>query len=213
MRVHGPAFLEALAAARAVAIIRARSPEAAAEGMAAAVRGGFRVVEITLNTPGALEVIGALARREGLLVGAGTVLTATDAEAAVRAGAEFLVSPVMDEAMLAGAQALGTAFVPGCATPTEMLRAHRAGAAAVKLFPAPAGGPEWVRAVLGPLPELRIVPTQGVDATNAAAWLAAGAVAVGAGPALFPPEELTARRWDAIEERARALLAAVRTAA
>jgi Entner-Doudoroff aldolase len=212
VRVHGPAFLEALVAARAVAIIRAPLQELAAEAMAAAVRGGFRVVEFTLNTPGALELVTELAKREGLLVGAGTVLTAADAEGAVRAGAEFLVSPVIDDAVLAAAHALGTAFVPGCATPTEMLRAHRAGAAAVKLFPAPGNGPEWVRAVLGPLPELRIVPTQGVDVTNAAAWLAAGAVAVGTGPALFPPEDVAARRWDAIEGRARALLAALRPA-
>ncbi len=203
-------FLEALAAERAVAIIRAREQRIAAEAMEAAVRGGFRIVEFTLNTPGALELIESFAAREGLVVGAGTVLRPEEAEKAARRGARYLVSPVLDDAVVTAAARLGLPLVPGASTPTEMWRAHRAGAEVVKLFPAPTDGPGWVRAVLGPLPFLRIIPTQGVDAGNAAAWIAAGCIAVGTGAYLFPPEALAASAWDVIEERARALLAALR---
>jgi Entner-Doudoroff aldolase len=203
-------FLDVLTAQRAVAIIRARDARTAADAMEAAVRGGFRILEFTLNTPGALELVASFAKRDGLTVGAGTVLTVEDAEAAVRFGARFLVSPVIDEAVLAAAARASVPMLPGTATPSEMLRAHRAGAAAVKLFPAPAGGPAWVRAVLGPMPFLKIVPTQGVDGANAAEWIAAGCLAVGTGAYLFPPESLAARDFDVVEERARTLLGAVR---
>jgi len=202
--------IDLLAAERALAIIRARDTRTAAEGMDAAVRGGYRILEFTMDTPGALELIETFARRDGLTVGAGTVLDADQAEAAVARGARFLVSPVVDATVIAAASRLGVPMLPGAATPTEMWRAHRAGAGAVKLYPAPAAGPAWVRVVLGPMPFLRIVPTQGVDAGNAAAWLDAGCLAVGSGAYLFPPEALVARAWDEVESRARSLLAAVR---
>src|SRR5262249_26533371 len=122
----------------------------------------------------------------------------------------FLVSPVFDEAVATAAMRLGLPLLPGTSTPTEMWWAHRAGVEAVKLFPAPADGPGWGRAVLGPMPFLRIVPTAGGDAANAAAWIAAGCLAVGSGVYLFPPEALAASAWDVVEARARALLAAVK---
>jgi 2-dehydro-3-deoxyphosphogluconate aldolase / (4S)-4-hydroxy-2-oxoglutarate aldolase len=100
-------------------------------------------------------------------------------------------------------------MIPGCATPTEMWNAHRAGAAPQKLFPVPAGGPTWLRAVLAPMPFLRVIPTNGVEVENATEWLAAGAFAVGCVRSLFPPDELAAQAWDSIEARARAFLAAV----
>src|SRR6266568_6513659 len=105
-------FVETLAAARAVAIIRARQQRTAADAMDAAVRGGFRIVEFTLNTPGALELIESFAGRDGLLVGAGTVLRPEDAEAAARRGARFLVSPVVDDAVATAAARLGLPLLP-----------------------------------------------------------------------------------------------------
>jgi Entner-Doudoroff aldolase len=200
-------FADIVAAERLVAIIRTPEQRTAAEAMEAAVRGGCRIVEFTLGTGGALELVETFARRAELIVGAGTVLTVEEAEAAVRRGARFLVSPVFDEAVAAAAASLGVPHVPGAATPTEILRAHRGGAAVVKVFPAPAGGPAWIRAVLGPLPFLRLLPTQGVDADNARSWIDAGCAAVGSGAFLFPPEALAARAWDAIETRARTLRA------
>lgn len=174
--------------------------------MDAAVEGGFSVIEFTLTTPGAFELIHDFALRPGLAVGAGTVLTVEDAHRAVDAGARFLVSPVVDEAVIAAGAERGVAVMPGTSTPTEMLRAHRAGAVLQKLFPAPAGGPQFVRSVLGPMPFLRIVPTNGVDADNVGAFLDAGAWAVGFVAALFDPEDMRAGAFDRVRDRARLLV-------
>ena len=206
-------FVALLGEARASAILRCPSREAAASAMEAAVRGGFRIVEFTLTIPGALDLVEEFSRRQDLVVGAGTVLTADEARSAVRRGARFLVSPVMDPEVIAAGLSLGVAFIPGCHTPTELLAAHRAGAPLQKLFPAPGLGPAYVRACLGPLPFLKIVPTHGVDATNARAWLEAGAHAVGFTHSLFDADDIAAGRFDRIEERARTLLTVLRSPA
>jgi Entner-Doudoroff aldolase len=203
------ATLNTLREARAIAILRANDHAIGRGALAAAVRGGFRALEVTLSTPGAIEIIADLARDERLMIGAGTVLTIDQARAAARAGARFLVSPVVDVEVAIEAKRLGCVMIPGCATPTELWNAHRASAPLQKLFPAPAGGPTWLRAVLAPMPFLRVIPTNGVDADNAAEWLAAGAFAVGCVRSLFPPDELAAQAWESIEHRARTLLAAV----
>jgi len=203
-------FVALLGEARASAILRCPAREAARSAMEAAVRGGFRVVEFTLTIPGALDLVEEFARRQDLIVGAGTVLTPDEARAAVGRGARFLVSPVIDPEVIVAALSLGVAVIPGCHTPTEMLAAHRAGAPLQKLFPAPGIGPAYVSACLGPLPFLKIVPTHGIDASNARAWLDAGSHAVGFTQSLFDAGEIEAGRFDRIEERARALLAAVR---
>jgi len=194
---------------RAIAILRSNDRETGRHALAAAVRGGFRVLEVTLSTPGAIELIAELSRDPKLLIGAGTVLTAEQARGAVHAGARFLVSPVLDIDVIAEAARQSCLIMPGCATPTELWHAHRAGAALQKLFPAPAGGPSWLRSVLAPMPFLRVIPTNGVEVDNAGEWLAAGAFAIGCVRSLFAPEELAAHAWDKVEGRARALLSAV----
>ncbi|RMH03062.1 MAG: hypothetical protein D6702_07165 [Planctomycetota bacterium] len=204
--------LELFARERCSAILRTRHGGSVRPAMAAAAAGGFRIVEFTLNTPGALDQIAEFSRRPGLLVGAGTVLDLEQAEQAVAAGAEFLVSPVADPDLIAWCRERDLLCVPGAFTPAEMLAAHRAGARILKLFPAPAGGPEWVRAVLGPLPFLRIFPTSGVDEENAADFLRAGAFGVGFVNVLFRPDDLAAGRFDAVQARAARLVAAVRRA-
>jgi Entner-Doudoroff aldolase len=201
--------LHAIREARAIAILRCNDRDTGREALRAAVRGGFTALEVTMTTPGALDLVRELADDDRLLVGAGTVLTQDQARSAVKAGARFLVSPVMDPEVIADADRLGVVAIPGCATPTELFDAHRAGAMLQKLFPAPAAGPAWLRAVLAPMPFLRVIPTHGVDADTAAEWLAAGAYAVGCVRALFCSEDLGAKNYDSIESRARALLAAV----
>ena len=204
------AVLNAIRESRAIAILRCNDHSVARGALAAAVRGGFRVLEVTLGTPGAIELIADLARDSSLMIGAGTVLTVEQARAAHKAGARFLVSPVLDVEVVAEASRLGCLMIPGCATPTELWKAHRAGAPLQKLFPSPAGGPTWLRSVLAPMPFLRVIPTNGVEIDNASEWLAAGAFAIGCLRPVFQPDLLAARAWDAIENRARALLAAVR---
>ena len=202
-------FVERLGRDKASAILRTDDQEKAAQAMEAAIRGGFTIVEFTLTVPGVYDLVKDFSQREGIVVGTGTVMDADEARQSVEAGARFLVSPVVDEVVITAARELGVASMPGTHTPTEMLRAHRAGAELCKLFPAPAGGPAWVRSVLGPMPNLKIVPTNGVDEHNAADWLAAGAYAAGFVAPLFPADDLAAGRWDVIEERASRCISAV----
>jgi Entner-Doudoroff aldolase len=202
-------FVDEFGRARVSAILRTDDQRKAADAMEAALRGGFRIVEFTMSVPGVLELVQDFSRREGVIVGVGTVLEVEEARRCVAAGARYLVSPVVDEAVIAAANALGVAVMPGTHTPTEMLRAHRAGAQLCKLFPAPAGGPAWVRSVRGPLPFLKIVPTNGVELDGPQGmeqWLAAGAWALGFVASLFKPADLAARDWSAIEQRARAIV-------
>lgn len=205
-------FVEMLGRERALAILRTALEDRAAPAMEAAVRGGFRILEFTLNSPGALERIAEFSRRPGLVVGAGTVLEVEEARTARAAGASFLVSPVLDEAIVRFGAESGVVVIPGTQTPTEMLRAHRVGAPLQKLFPAPGGGPAYVRACLGPMPFLRLVPTNDIDAGNAADYLRAGAFAVGCGNLLFEPADLASGRFAAVERRASVLLQVVRAA-
>jgi 2-dehydro-3-deoxyphosphogluconate aldolase/(4S)-4-hydroxy-2-oxoglutarate aldolase len=202
-------FVEQLGQVKASAILRTNDQEKAALAMEAAIRGGFNIIEFTLTIPGVYELVKDFSRRADLIVGTGTVMDAKQAQLSVEAGARFLVSPVVDEKMIFAANELGVVSMPGTHTPTEMLRAHRAGAQLCKLFPCPHGGPDWVRSVLGPMPYLNIVPTNGVDQYNAGEWIAAGVFAVGFVAPLFVPADIAAGRWDAIEERARKCLEAV----
>lgn len=203
-------FVDLLGRERASAILRCDDAETARRALHAAIAGGFRVVEVTLTTPRALELIAEVAAHPGVVAGAGTVLTREEADAAVDSGARFLVSPVTDELVIRRAAELGVASIPGGHTPTELLAAHRAGAPLVKLFPAPAGGPAWLRSLLAPLPFLKVVPTNGVDLDNAEQWLAAGAWALGFVAALFAADDLRLGRFDRIEERSRQILQRVR---
>lgn len=201
--------LDTLAYHRCSAILRTTIAEAVEPAMRAAVDGGFRIVEFTLTTPNALGHIETFAANGDLLVGAGTVLSVEQVDEVARVGASFIVSPVMDEAVMARARELGLITIPGCYTPTEMLLAHKAGADLVKLFPGPDDGPAFVRACLGPLPFLKIFPTGGVTLENARAHLDAGAFGVGFVTPLFQPGDLAAGRFDAIRERAQQMVAQV----
>jgi Entner-Doudoroff aldolase len=204
-----PEFVQLFGEIRASAILRTHDMQAARRAMEAAIEGGFRIVEFTLSIPSVFELIAEFAARADLVVGAGTVLTREDAVRAVEAGANFLVSPVVDEVVIEEAAALGVAAMPGCSTPTEMLRAHRAGAPLQKLFPLQGAGPQWVKQTLGPLPFLKIVPTAGVDLETAADYLRAGAFAVGYVNSLFLPQDIENGDWQAITRRAATMLRAV----
>lgn len=204
------AVLDLLGRERATAILRTPHADAVLPALEAAAEGGFRILECTLTTPGALDAIEKLARRPDLCVGAGTVLSLDDAERSVAAGASFLVSPVCDLELIRWCSWRRVVVIPGTFTPTEMLTAHRSGAAVVKLFPAPADGPAFLRAVLAPMPFLKILPTNGVTEQNAASLLEAGAFAVGFVASLFAQEDLAGGRFDRVRERATRCLAAVK---
>lgn len=199
-------ILEAILERRISAIIRTDDQQLAADAMTAAIAGGFHIVEFTLTTPGACDLIAEFSSRpEELLVGAGTVMTTEQAEQAVNAGARFLVSPVTDPAIITKARALDVVSVPGTFTATEMIHAHRAGADLVKLFPAPTDVAQYIKSILGPMPYLRIFPTAGVDLDNMTAVFSAGAAGIGFVRALFVPRDLAERNFAAIEQRAIAI--------
>ena len=201
-------ILKELDRRRISAIIRTDDQKLAADAMNAAVAGGFRIVEFTLTTPGALELITEFAGKpEALLVGAGTVMTPQQAESAVQAGARFLVSPVYDPEIIACTKLLDVVSIPGTFTATEMITAHRAGADLLKLFPAPADVAQYVKSILGPLPQLKIFPTAGVDIDNMCDVLDAGAAGIGFVRSLFAPDDMAAGNFDAIQQRAQAITA------
>lgn len=191
---------------RVSAIIRTHNQKLAAEAMNAAVEGGFRMVEFTLTTPGALTLIAEFAAREGLLVGAGTVLSVKQARESVAAGAKFLVSPIVDPQVIREANDLQIPVIPGTMTPTEMESATRLGADLIKVFPAPFGGVEFVQAILGPLPHLRLFPTGGVTSENFLQYLDAGCAGVGFVRSLFDPAELAQGDFHRIRHRAKDII-------
>ena len=197
---------------RAVAVIRTDSVENALGAARAAIAGGFRAVEITFSFPEAPDAIRKLAENKDLLVGAGTILTAEQVHAAVEAGAQFLVSPCVLPEVIDAARELHVAIIPGAFTPTEIYTAHALGADIVKIFPAVKFGPEYLKTVRGPLPQIPIMPTSGVDASNVAEWFRAGAVAVGAVGSVFDPTLIRNGEWDGLTKRAREFMDAVRAA-
>jgi 2-dehydro-3-deoxyphosphogluconate aldolase/(4S)-4-hydroxy-2-oxoglutarate aldolase len=201
--------LTRLGACRVSAIIRAGDEARARHAMRAAVAGGMKAVEFTLTTPGALDLIREFAGNPELVVGAGTVLTPREAGEAVKAGARFLVSPVMDPRVIRKARALDAVCIPGTYTPTEMMHAVEAGAEILKIFPAPADLPAYVTQILGPLPGYRLFPTAGVTPENFLRVLGAGAFGVGFVASLFQPADLAAERYDAIRDRAVAIQTAL----
>src|SRR2546429_1077508 len=176
---------------------------AAARALAA---GGVDVVEVTLTTPGALEAIAKLASDEGLkgcMIGAGTVLDVKAARDVIARGARFVVSPAFDRFVVRYCRDHHVPCLPGAFTPTELHEAWRAGATAVKPFPASAVGPRHLREVLAPLPFLLVFPSGGVSLENAGEWIRAGAAAVGVGRALVSAELALDAAWARLTRRAR----------
>jgi 2-dehydro-3-deoxyphosphogluconate aldolase / (4S)-4-hydroxy-2-oxoglutarate aldolase len=195
-----------------IAIMRAQSPDQLIAAADAIKKGGVRVIEVTMTTPGALNVIAEAAKRYGqeVLFGAGTVLDPETARSAILAGAGFIVAPTLSLEVIALCNRYGIPVMPGCFTPTEMLTACEAGADMIKLFPAEVGGPGLIKALLAPLPQLQIVPVGGVDLNMAAAFIRNGAVALGVGSSLISQKLLDSGEMDELTRRAAAFVGEVK---
>lgn len=189
----GNAVLAALQAQRVMAIVRVGDAGQAYAAGARLIDAGLRVVEVSLGTPQALDAVEKLVSRAGhtAAIGVGTVLDAADVDRAGGIGASFIVSPTLDPAVVEATVAGGLASFPGCATPSEMVRAAGLGATGVKIFPASLWTPQAVADLLHALPSLRCVPTGGVRLDDIPSWLAAGALAVGLGSALADESAVT----------------------
>ncbi|MFB6168066.1 MAG: bifunctional 4-hydroxy-2-oxoglutarate aldolase/2-dehydro-3-deoxy-phosphogluconate aldolase [Haloferacaceae archaeon] len=195
-----------------IAVMRGVPADRAVETARALARGGVGAVELTADAPGAVDALGAVRTDltdDEVLVGAGTVMDAATASRAVDAGADFVVAPHLDTATVETCNRYGVVCLPGVLTPTEAVRAVEAGADGVKVFPAATVGPDHLAALKGPLPQIPLVPTGGVDTENAGDYLAAGATAVGAGSALVDADAAASGDFDAVETRAREFVAAV----
>jgi 2-dehydro-3-deoxyphosphogluconate aldolase / (4S)-4-hydroxy-2-oxoglutarate aldolase len=196
--------LEQILRYKIVAILRGCAPERVMDIVTALAEGGVRLLEITLNSPGALDLIRQVSETMGdrLLAGAGTVLTPAEAELAIDAGAKFILSPSLDIETIQVTKELGAVSVPGAFTATEILMAWRNGADIVKVFPASVGA-SYLRDLRGPLPQIRLMPTGGVNLQNIREFRAAGAVAYGIGSALVPAgQETTTEALEALKQRA-----------
>ena len=195
-----------------VPVVRASSAEAAIHAVEALHDGGITVAEITMTVPGAVKALEKLADRFGgkVLMGAGTVLDPETARACMLAGAEFLVSPSLRLSVIEMARRYSKPIFPGALTPTEVLAAWEAGADAVKVFPCGnVGGAKYIKALKGPLPQIEMVPTGGVNLETAADFLKAGACALGVGGELVDAKSIKEGKFEVIAERAKQYLAVV----
>jgi len=197
-----------------VAVIRMKDPARLRAVVDALAEGGVRALEVTMTVPRAVELIRELAPTmpAGFILGAGTVVDAATAHAVIDAGARFIVSPVFRRAVIEACHQHDVPAMPGCFSPTEILDAHDAGADVIKVFPATMLGPQFLKDVRAPLPQVKLMPTGGVTLDNAGDWIRAGAVAVGVGSALVDAKAIDAGRFEVIAANARKVLASVAAA-
>jgi 2-dehydro-3-deoxyphosphogluconate aldolase/(4S)-4-hydroxy-2-oxoglutarate aldolase len=180
----------------------------------ALAEGGVRAIEVTMTVPNAVGLIGELAPTlpDGFLLGAGTVTDAATARAVIEAGARFVVGPVFRRDVIDACREQDVAVAPGCFSPTEILDAYEYGADIVKVFPATALGPQFIKDIRAPLPQLKLMPTGGVTLDNAGDWIRAGAVVVGVGSALLDAAAIENGRLEVITANARRIVASVESA-
>jgi len=197
-----------------VAVIRLKDPARVRGVVDALAAGGVRALEVTMTVPRAVDLIRELAPTmpDGFLLGAGTVTDAATARAVIDAGAAFIVGPVFRPDVIAACHDRDVPAIPGCFSPTEILAAHEAGADLVKVFPATALGPAFIRDVRAPLPQVKLVPTGGVTIENAGEWIRAGAAAVGVGSALLDNKAIDSGRFEVITANAQRVVANVAAA-
>ena len=197
-----------------VAIVRVSSAREAVDVCMAIARGGVRPIEVTMTVPGAIDAIREFksAVKEEVLIGAGTVLDPETARACILAGAEFIVSPTLNLEVIKVCRRYSKIIIPGTFTPTEILTDWEAGDDIVKVFPASVGGPGYLKDIMGPLPQVKLVPTGGVNLETTPEFIKAGAVAVAAGASLVNKKAVSEQNWDAITETAQKFVAAVKQA-
>jgi 2-dehydro-3-deoxyphosphogluconate aldolase/(4S)-4-hydroxy-2-oxoglutarate aldolase len=198
-----------------VPVIRVESAQEAMDVADAIKAGGVTLIEITMSVRGAIDVIKELTQRykDEIIMGAGTVLDPETGRAALLAGAQFIVTPTLNLELIELCHRYSAVIVPGAMTPTEILTAWNVGADMVKVFPAAQlGGPEYIKAIRGPLPQILLVPTGGVNLQNAGAFIKAGAAALGVGGELVDKKAVKEKRFEIITENTKAFLKAVRDA-
>jgi 2-dehydro-3-deoxyphosphogluconate aldolase/(4S)-4-hydroxy-2-oxoglutarate aldolase len=213
MPKRAAAVLEALRAEKVIALIRADGPDSLLECANALSAGGLNCIELTMTTPGAVEMTARVARElPHIVLGLGTVLDAATARAGIVAGARFIVTPAVRPEVIQACRAAGVPILCGALTPTEIHAAWEQGADVVKIFPAEFFGPAYIRSIKAPFPKIELLPTGGVTPENVGDFLKAGSFATAAGGALVSASALKSRDWAAITARARQFVAAAKAA-
>ncbi len=205
--------LREMLAQKYVAIIRVNSGERAVNAADALISAGFKLIEVTMTVPGAVDIIKELSarQRDGVMIGAGTVMNAPDARQCIEKGAQFVVSPICEPDIIRPCRDAGVVVIPAGLTPTEIVYAWRMGAHVVKVYPAGSiGGPAYIRALRGPLPEIPLWVSGMLTAREASEYLKAGVQLVGLGAELLPAGLMDAGDWDMLSQHAHRLLVAAR---
>ncbi len=208
MHSYGEDWLEFVRQQRVIAVIRASDLQVGKKMAQAVAAGGMKLIEITANSDRPWELIESLrAELPDCSIGTGTVLSLADVCNAIACGAEYIFTPHLDLSLIQAATTAAIPIVPGALTPTEIISAWQSGATAVKVFPIQAvGGVSYLQVLQGPIGQIPLIPTGGVTVTNAADFLAAGAVAVGLAGSLFPQSEIVREDWQSMRDRASNLI-------
>ena len=193
---------------KAVAVLRVKEEDKLKKVIQAIADGGVSVAEITMTVPNAIKLIEKMSKEldENIIIGIGSVLNKQTAEDAIKAGAKYVVSPILKKEIIETALKYDVPVMPGCFTPTEIYLAFEMGADIAKVFPADVVGMPFFKAILAPMPHLKLMPTGGVSLTNAGAWLKAGACAVGIGSALFDDKAIKEENYLKLTENAKIIM-------
>jgi len=207
-------ILEEILKRKAVAVIRVKDPDKLKKVIEAIHAGGVSVAEITMTVPNAIQLIEKMNEEldDDIIIGVGSVLNAAVAENAIKAGAKYVVSPILKKEIIDTAHEFNVPAMPGCFTPTEIQYAFELGADIIKVFPADVVGMEFFKAILTPMPHLKLMPTGGVSLLNAGNWLNAGACAVGIGSALFDKEAIKSENYSKLTDNARLIMKSINEA-
>ena len=207
-------ILEEILKRKAVAVIRVKEPDKLKKVIEAIHAGGVSVAEITMTVPNAIQLIEKMNEEldDEIIIGVGSVLNAVVAENAIKAGAKYVVSPILKKEIIDTAHKYNIPAMPGCFTPTEIQYAFELGADIIKVFPADVVGMEFFKAILAPMPHLKLMPTGGVTLTNAGNWLKAGACAVGIGSALLDKEAIKSENYSKLTDNARLIMKSINEA-
>ena len=204
-------ILEEILKRKIVAVIRVNEQDKLIKVIEAIHAGGISVAEITMTVPNAIQLIEKMSEQldDDIIIGVGSVLNAAVAENAIKAGAKYVVSPILKKEIIDTAHKFNVPAMPGCFTPTEIQYAFELGADIVKVFPADVVGMEFFKAILAPMPHLKLMPTGGVTLTNAGNWLNAGACAVGIGSALLDKEAIKNENYSKLTDNARLIMKSI----
>jgi 2-dehydro-3-deoxyphosphogluconate aldolase / (4S)-4-hydroxy-2-oxoglutarate aldolase len=201
-------ILNEILKSKVVAVLRIKEADKLKKVIDAIYKGGITALEITMTVPNAIQLIEKMSKEldKNIVLGVGSVLNKSIAEDAIKAGAKYVVSPVLKKEIIETAHKFNVPAMPGCFTPTEIQTAYEYGADIIKVFPADVVGMAFFKAVLAPLPHLKLMPTGGVNLTNAGDWLKAGACAVGVGSALLDKKAIKDENYSVLTQNAKIIM-------